>query len=127
MIMDSLGKLLQTGDWKGEKHVPVIHMPEEVAVGEDFEITVSIGDAIKHPNTLEHHIAWIKVFYFEDGGKFPVELATFNFTAHGEAGAFAEPVGRVAVRLNKCGTILALSYCNIHGLWENTAKVKVKA
>ena len=28
--MEILGNLIQTGDWKGEKHVPVIHLPEEV-------------------------------------------------------------------------------------------------
>jgi superoxide reductase len=72
--MDTLGKFLQSGDWKGEKHVPVIHVPEKVNAEEGFELRVSIGDAVKHPNTLEHHIVWFKVFYKEDGGKFPVEL-----------------------------------------------------
>ena len=28
--MKSLGQLLQSGDWKGEKHVPVIHIPQNV-------------------------------------------------------------------------------------------------
>ena len=83
--MATLGKFLQTGDWKGEKHVPVIHAPEKVKAGEGFELKISIGDAIKHPNTLEHHIAWFKVFYVEEGGKFPVELVTFNFSAHGNS------------------------------------------
>jgi superoxide reductase len=30
------------------------------------------------------------------------------------------------VKLNKCGTIYAVSYCNIHGLWENSKKIRVK-
>lgn len=124
--MDSITKLFQSGDWKGEKHVPVIHSPEEVKAGEAFELEVTIGDAIKHPNTLEHHIAWFKVFYLEDGGKFPVELASFNFTAHGEFGAYNEPAAKNLVKLNKCGTIYAVSYCNIHGLWENSKKIRVK-
>src|SRR5690554_7683489 len=79
--MDSITKLFQSGDWKGEKHVPVIHSPEEVKAGEAFELEVTIGDAIKHPNTLEHHIAWFKVFYLEDGGKFPVELRSEEHTS----------------------------------------------
>ncbi|HHY83589.1 MAG TPA: superoxide reductase [Clostridiales bacterium] len=124
--MDSLGKFLQTGDWKGEKHVPVIHCPNKVKADEGFELEVSIGDAIKHPNTLEHHIVWIKVFYLEKGGKFPVELANFNFSAHGEAGAFTEPVGLAYVKLNKPGKIYAISYCNIHGLWENSIDIEVE-
>ncbi|HHU78286.1 MAG: class II SORL domain-containing protein [Caldicoprobacterales bacterium] len=124
--MATLGKFLQTGDWKGEKHVPVIHAPEKVKAGEGFELKISIGDAIKHPNTLEHHIAWFKVFYVEEGGKFPVELVTFNFSAHGEFGAFTEPEGTALVKLNKSGKIYAVSYCNIHGLWENAADIVVE-
>jgi len=122
----SLGKLLQTGDWKGEKHVPVIHVPEKVKADEAFELKISIGDAVKHPNTLEHYIAWFKVFYKAEEGKFPVELATFNFSAHGEAGAFTEPVGATQVKLNASGTIYAISYCNIHGLWENSVDITVE-
>ncbi|NLB40775.1 MAG: superoxide reductase [Clostridiales bacterium] len=124
--MSSLGKFLQSGDWKGEKHVPIIHVPEKVKADEAFELKVSIGDAIKHPNTLEHYIAWFKVFYVEEGGKFPVEVANFNFTAHGEAGAFTEPVGLTLVKLNKSGKLYAISYCNIHGLWENSVDITVE-
>jgi superoxide reductase len=124
--MDTLSKFLQSGDWKGEKHVPIIHVPEKVKAEEGFELRVSIGDAIKHPNTLEHHIVWFKVFYMEDGGKFPVELVDFNFSAHGEAGAFTEPVGVTQVKLNKSGKIYAISYCNIHGLWENSVDITVE-
>ncbi|RKD33936.1 class II SORL domain-containing protein [Thermohalobacter berrensis] len=124
--MKSLGQLLQTGDWKGEKHVPVIHSTEKIKAGEEFQLKVSIGDEIKHPNTLEHHIKWIKVFFHPEGGKFPVEIATFNFSAHGEGDVFDEPVGITHVKLDKPGTIYALSYCNIHGLWENSKEIAVE-
>jgi len=124
--MSTLGNYLQTGDWKGEKHVPVIHAPEKVKAGEGFEIKVSIGDAIKHPNTLEHHIVWMKVFYLAEGSKFPVELAAFDFKAHGESDAFTEPVGSAYVKLNKSGKLFAISYCNIHGLWENSTDITVE-
>jgi hypothetical protein len=36
--MDTLGKFLQSGDWKGEKHVPIIHAPEKVKSGEGFDL-----------------------------------------------------------------------------------------
>ena len=32
--MKSIGNLYQSGDWKGEKHVPVIHAPEKVKKGD---------------------------------------------------------------------------------------------
>ncbi len=124
--MSGLGQFLQTGDWKGEKHVPVIHAPEKVKAGESFELKVSIGDEIKHPNTLEHHISWFKVFFHAEGAKFPVELCTFNFTAHGEGDTYNEPVAATEVKLSKSGTIYAVSYCNIHGLWENYKEITVE-
>ncbi len=124
--MKSIGQFLQTGDWKGEKHVPVIHAPNTVKAGEAFELKISIGDEIKHPNTIEHHISWFKVFFHPEGAKFPVELGTFKFTSHGEADTYNDPLALTQVKLNKSGTIYALSYCNIHGLWENSQEITVK-
>lgn len=122
--MQSLGQFLQTGDFKNEKHVPVIHLPEKIREGGEIEIKVSIGDDIKHPNTLDHHIVWIKLYYFSEEGKFPVEIADFNFSSHGEGGVFTEPVGLTHVILHKPGFIYAMAYCNIHGLWEHREEVK---
>lgn len=31
--MQNLGQLLQSGDWKGEKHVPIIHIPQNITGG----------------------------------------------------------------------------------------------
>jgi len=31
--MKNIGETIQSGDWKGEKHVPVIHAPEKVKKG----------------------------------------------------------------------------------------------
>ncbi|HPI98301.1 MAG TPA: desulfoferrodoxin family protein, partial [Synergistales bacterium] len=45
-----LTELVQTGDWKGEKHVPVIEAPESVSGGEVFKVEVSVGKEISHPN-----------------------------------------------------------------------------
>jgi len=123
--MDMFGNYFQTGDFKGEKHVPVIHAPESVKAGEPFDLKVSIGDAIAHPNTWEHHIAWFKVYFAADGAKFPVELAGFQFSAHGEGAGLCEPVGQTRVKLQKSGKIYAVSYCNIHGLWVSSADIAV--
>ncbi len=117
---------IQTGDWKGEKHVPVITAPESFAKDEMIEVKVSIGDAIGHPNTLEHYIAWIKLFYIEDGKKFLVELGDFKFAAHGEGDTFTEPYLIAKAKLPGSGKFLALSYCNIHGLWANEQVVTMK-
>ncbi|AIS52727.1 putative superoxide reductase [Thermoanaerobacter kivui] len=124
--MKSFGSLYQSGDWKGEKHVPVIHLPEKVKKGEVIELKVNVGEEIPHPNTLEHHIAWIKICFHGEGDKFPVEIGNYNFTAHGEYGVFTEPYIIVKFKAGKSGTIYTASYCNIHGLWENSKEVVVE-
>ena len=127
-----LGDYVQSGDWKGEKHVPAIDAPEKVAAGEAFKVEFSVGKEIAHPNTVAHHIRWIKLYFIPDGGKFAIELATESFDVHGDSmdaaapgPAFAEPFGSVKIKLDKSGTLMAESYCNIHGLWESTKTITV--
>jgi len=124
--MKSLGEFLQSGDWKGEKHVPVIHIPENIKSNDLIEIKVSIGDEIKHPNTLEHHISWFKLFFIPEGGKFPIEIGNYNFSSHGESDIYNDPIVSASFKTDKSGTIYALSYCNIHGLWENSKEITVE-
>lgn len=122
--MKSIGSLYQSGDWKGEKHVPVIHAPETAKKNELIEVKVLIGEEIPHPNTLEHHIQWIKVYFQPEGGK-PVEVANVDFAAHGELGVFTEYTATIKFKAEKSGTLYATSYCNIHGLWENSQEIVV--
>lgn len=126
------GEVLRSGDWKSEKHVPVISTPDTVGVNEAFEIGVSIGADNPHPNTADHHIRWIKILFQPTEG-FTFELADIQFTGHGEGlkgghegPVYTEPFGKVTVRLKESGTLLALSYCNIHGVWENSKAITVK-
>ena len=96
--MSSLAQFLQSGIGK-EKNMFRSFMPRKVKADEMIEIKLSVGDAIKHPNTLEHHIAWFKLFYFPEGGKFPVELGDFKFSAHGEGESYTEPVAVANIQL----------------------------
>ena len=116
---------IQTADWKAEKHVPAIDAPDSVEAGEMFEVKVSLGKEIAHPNSTEHHIRWIRVFFHPEGDKFAYDLGRFEFNAYGEAEAFTTPAAAVVVKLNKPGTLHAVSHCNIHGLWESEKEVKV--
>ncbi|MDR1965266.1 MAG: class II SORL domain-containing protein [Synergistaceae bacterium] len=127
-----LGDLTQTGDWKGEKHVPVIEAPDRAAKGEAFEVKLCVGKEIAHPNTASHYIKWIKLYFVPDGGKFAIELANLTFDAHADSTdpekpgpAHAEPFGSVKVKLSSGGTLIAQSYCNIHGIWENSKEIVV--
>ena len=130
--MSQFGDLYQSADWKSEKHVPVIDCKDKVAVDEVFEVAVSVGKEIPHPNTTEHHIRWIKLYFKPDGDKFCYEVGNYEFNVHGECVegpnkgyAYAEPHARVKMKIKKSGLLLASSYCNIHGLWQNSAKIQV--
>lgn len=130
--MKKVGELFQTDDWKTEKHVPVIECPDSVKRGEMFEIKISIGKEVSHPNTTEHHIRWIQIFFHPEDEKYGYQIANCEFTAHGESvegankgPAYTDHTVTVASMINKPGTIHVLSFCNIHGLWENSKEVKI--
>ena len=128
--MASIKELFQEADWKNEKHVPVIVAQDAVKKGEAVTVEVSVGKAIAHPNTTEHHIRWIEVYFLPDGGKFPYQIARIDLTAHGESAegpntstVFTHPEATLSIKTDKKGTILASSYCNIHGLWQSTSEL----
>ena len=50
-----------------------------VKADELFEVTVIIGKEVAHPNTTEHHISWITLFFLPDGEKFPAQVARYEF------------------------------------------------
>ena len=127
-----LGERIQTGDWKAEKHVPVIESPDSVVADKMFTVRVSVGKEIPHPNTTEHHIRWIDVYFQPEGDKFLYHVGHFEFAAHGEAvkGAnqgpvYANPDAQFSIKVNVPGALIAVSLCNIHGLWESFKEVKL--
>ncbi len=130
--MSKIGDHVQSADWKSEKHVPVIEVIGPVKKGEPCQVQLSVGAEIAHPHTTEHHIRYIKLFFKPDGEKFIVHLGSFMFEAHGESveganegSAKCEPKVTATVSLEKSGELVALSYCNIHGLWDNSEKVSL--
>jgi superoxide reductase len=130
--MPGMKDLYQSADWKKEKHVPAIEAPDSVKKGELVQVAVSVGKEIAHPNTTPHHIRWIEVYFQPEGAKFPFQVARFDFTAHGESPdgpdtstVYAAPSVLCSFKTERAGTILASSYCNIHGLWENSQKLAI--
>ena len=128
-----LGEKIQEADWKKEKHVPVIECPDAVKADTWTKVTVSLGKAVDHPNTTEHHIRWITIYFHPEGEKFPCEIGRFEFSAHGESaeGPNKGPVYTnhevtASLKITKPGTIYATSLCNIHGLWQSAKEIKLK-
>ncbi|MFX1318723.1 MAG: class II SORL domain-containing protein [Promethearchaeota archaeon] len=131
--MAKIGELIQEADWKKEKHVPVIECPDTVDADKMFEINVSLGKEIAHPNTTEHHIRWISLYFHPEKEKFPYHIGHYEFNAHG---ASAEGPNTSSIythhavttwfKTSKPGTILALALCNIHGLWQASRQIKLR-
>jgi superoxide reductase len=125
--MDSIKQMYQSADWKSEKHVPVIEIKGTPKKGELFQVEVGVGKEISHPNTTEHHIEWIELYFLPEGEKFPYQLGRVEFSAHGasvdgpdKSTVYTGHEAVFSMKTDKPGTIFASSYCNIHGLWENS-------
>ena len=129
--MGNLSEHIQKADWKKEKHVPVIECSDTVKANEIFQVKVTLGKEVAHPNTTEHHIRWITLYYHDEGGKFAHEVAHIEFNAHGESaeGPNQGPVythheATAHLKIAKSGVLHAIAYCNIHGLWESSKAIK---
>ena len=131
--MKTIGQTIQQADWKKEKHVPVIECAEQVQANEMFDVRVGLGKEIAHPNTTEHHIRWISLYFHPEGEKAAYQIGHFEFSAHGESvpGPNEGPVYThhqvtATFKTGKSGTLHALALCNIHGLWENSQEIRIK-
>ena len=122
---------IQTGDWKKEKHVPVIEIEDTPKKNEPIHVIVSVGREKKHPNTTAHHISWIRLLFYPDGEKFPIDIGLVEFNSHGASTSgsdtstvYTEPTATFVFRTEKPGKLIAISYCNIHGLWSGEKELR---
>jgi superoxide reductase len=126
-------ELVQEADWKVEKHVPVIECADTVTADEMFEVKAAIGKDVAHPNTTEHHINWIEIYFLAEGEKFPQLIARTEFGAHGASAVgpntstiYTNHSTACWMKTGKPGTLMAISMCNIHGLWQSAKEIKLK-
>ena len=131
--MSEFSNTIQQADWKVEKHAPVIEAPDSVKAGEFFTVTAGLGKSIAHPNTVQHHISWISLYFLPEGAKLAIQLAHAEFSAHADSTtdvpgpALTNPNMTASLRLAKSGVLQAVSYCNIHGVWQSSKAIKVDA
>lgn len=96
-------KLLEekTTDEGSEKHVPVIETTEK-------GVKVKVG-SVPHPMEKEHYIEWIEII--ADGKSYR---------------QFLKPGDSPEVELEvKAENLEVREYCNVHGLWKNTANTTI--
>ena len=97
-----------------------------------FTVTVSVGKEVSHPNTTEHHIKWIDVYFKPENGQFLHQVGHFDFSAHAESAkgpnegpVLTEPITSFSMTVKEPGELIALELCNIHGVWESTATIEL--
>ncbi|MDD5457651.1 MAG: class II SORL domain-containing protein [Candidatus Margulisbacteria bacterium] len=124
--------LTQTADWNVEKHVPVIELKQHYKKGEVIEVMVAVGKELAHPNTTEHHIRWISLYFQPTGEKFPYEIGSVTFNAHGESingpdssTVYTHHAVNFFMKTEKGGVLSAYCYCNIHGIWGSSLDLNV--
>jgi len=130
--MADFSTIIKTADFKTEKHAPVIECENSFKADAFSVITVSVGKEIRHPNTTEHFISWIDLYFKPEGNGAVIHLGHSEFTAHAESAqganqgmALSDPLMTVKAQLKVSGTLLAMSYCNIHGLWQSEKNITV--
>jgi len=106
-----LGELIKGGAQEGkEKHVPVIELVECEECGKDA-VKITVGKETPHPNTIEHHIKWAALFGVKNG--VAAHIATFDFGP-----TYGVPIVVAHINKDEFSELIAVEYCNIHGLWE---------
>ncbi len=97
-----------------EKHVPQIEVFKGEGKGGKDIVKVLVGKDVPHPNTVEHHIVWAQLMGVKPTGQV-IDLGKATFGP-----SFTEPSACFHVPLNEFKSLIAISYCNIHGIWENS-------
>ncbi|HHE04978.1 MAG TPA: Neelaredoxin [candidate division WOR-3 bacterium] len=114
------GDEIQNLGKEGKRHKPIIKAPPAVKAGENFEIKIKIGEK-PHPNTFEHHIRWIQIFVKPENRPM-IYGGNFEFGPN-----VLVPEITLKMCLDRTSTIYTLSYCNIHGVWENSIEIKIES
>lgn len=108
------GDIVKSMDAEGrEKHVPAIEIGKGRRIDDVDVVQVVVGRDVPHPNTAEHHIAWIELYGVKKDGQ-PIDLGRADF-----APSYTNPNARFQVPVKEFKAFCALSYCNIHGVWQN--------
>lgn len=108
-------KIIQSSQSEGEeKHVPTISLDKGHKEGRDI-VRVVVGHQTPHPNSQEHHIAWIELYGVKKDNDQVINLGRAAW-----APVYSNPNVRFQINQIKAfKAFYALSYCNIHGLWGN--------
>jgi superoxide reductase len=104
---------------KAETHTPKIEAPEKVKKGEPFKVRINVGP---HEMKSVHSIRYVELWFYEQGRPYnPVRIAKITWEPE-----YTQAEAEVTVTLQKSGTLYAIAYCNLHGLWEARKEITVE-
>ncbi len=95
-----------------KKHTPVIGVSGTPEAGEEFEVTVKVGEYMEHPNDHNHFIQFIELY---SGHTF---LGRVDF-----ASVRTAPKAVFRVTLDHLHPLRAVEHCNMHGTWEAVKEI----
>ena len=112
-------EIIKTAASEGkEKHVPRITVDKGHQEGMDI-VRVVVGHEVEHPNTPEHHIAWIELYGVRKDNGQVLHLGRATW-----APVYSNPNVRFQVnQIQDFKSFHAVAYCNIHGLWSSSLEV----
>ena len=109
------------------EHLPVFKLPEKLRKNEQIHGSVTVGLKAPHPNTTEHNIVWMSIYFLPEGADFPYQILRISYDAHGASvkggdtsGIYSDAELCFTLRTTTSGTLYCASYCNIHGLWNTS-------
>ena len=97
-----------------EKHTPKIECPDEVGVGEWFDVTITIGAGAIHPTLYEHYVNWIGIY------KNDVEIARAYLHP-----IYTMPKVTFTIALEESTTLVAMEQPNHTAPWKASKEIKV--
>lgn len=97
-----------------DRHSPFIHCEGSAKKGEKFQVRVQMGKEYKHPDDFDHYISNIRLF---DGETLLGEV-TYYAGAQGGAPAHSSAIFEIVPTKSKL-SLVAVSYCTKHGVWES--------
>ena len=117
---------LKTTKCKIQNHTPVIECPDKVEADKIFQIKLSLGNGIGHPDTNEHHICRVSLYYSDNEGKTVRQIAGIKYDSHSpNRDALSRYETTVDAKIPESGVLHAIAYCNIHGLAEAIKQITV--
>jgi len=98
-----------------KKHYPTIEVPGSVKAKESFDVAITLGKELAHPNEGGHFIQWVELYYND------VLIGRTELTPT----IYEMPV-TMRIKLEQSCTLKARARCNLHGIWENSVALKVE-